>query len=213
MINFDSGLEPESNAKAKKRWLESKPDTHLTWDKEVPGHAFIKKVLEYAKIDSNTSILEIGPGYGRLLSAILDLNMDFKEYHGVDISSQNVEHLKEKFRNTSKIHFIEGDIEVIKIDFMFDVVISSLTLKHFFPSFEKGLRNVSTHLTKDGIAVFDLVEGNPASAFYEEDGTFIRLYSKSQIKGLIELCNLQLVGFDKVTHMEGYTRLVTVARK
>ena len=68
-------------------------------------------------------------------------------------------------------------------------MISSLTLKHFFPSFEKGLRNISLHLSSGGIAIFDLIEGN--SAFHEEDGTFIRLYSKDQVKELVQSCNLQ----------------------
>ncbi|MGH9983949.1 MAG: class I SAM-dependent methyltransferase [Nitrososphaeraceae archaeon] len=210
IVNFDSDLDPESFNKARKRWLESRPDTHLTWGKEVTGHAFIRKVLQYAEINSKTSILEIGPGYGRLLKAIFELNLG--EYYGVDISSKNIERLKREFSSRdSNIHFIEGDIETIKIDRIFDLAISSLTLKHFYPSFEKGLRNISLHLKKGGVTVFDLIEGN--FAFHEEDGTFIRLYSKSQVRELVESCNLEMVAFDKVTHIEGYTRLVTVARK
>lgn len=211
IVSLDGSLEPESSTRAKKRWLKSEPDTHLTWNLEVSGQAFIKKVLEHTKIDSNTNILEVGPGYGRLLNAILDLGLDFREYYGVDISSQNISYLKEKFNNISKIQFMEGDIEVIKIGIMFDLVISSLTLKHFFPSFEKALRNVSTHMAKDGIVVFDLREGN--AAYREKDGTYIRLYSKSQVKELIKSCNLQLVCFDKVTHAERHTRLLIIARK
>ena len=211
IVSFDGDLDPESSNKARKRWLESRPNTHLTWGKEVPGHAFIKKVLHYNKIDSSTSILEIGPGYGRLLKAILDLNLEFGKYYGVDISSKNIEHLRGEFSNHNNIHFIEGDIENINIDTKFDLAISSLTLKHFYPSFEKGLRNVSGHLKKDGVAIFDLIEGK--SAFHEEDGTFIRLYTKAEVKKLIESCDLQLVGFDKVTHIEGYTRLMTICKK
>ena len=46
IVDFDndSGSKPDSYNTARKRWLESKPDTHLTWDKEVPGQAFIEKV-------------------------------------------------------------------------------------------------------------------------------------------------------------------------
>jgi SAM-dependent methyltransferase len=211
LVNVDQDLDPESLDKARKRWLESRPDTHLTWGKEVPGHAFIKKVLQHAEINSNTSILEIGPGYGRLLKAIFELNLEFGEYYGVDISAKNIEHLEREFSSRNNIHFIEADIEIIKISSMFDLAISSLTLKHFYPSFEKGLRNVSVHLKKNGVVIFDLIEGN--SAFHEEDGTFIRLYSKSEVKEIVESCNLEMVAFDKVTHIEGYTRMMVICRK
>jgi SAM-dependent methyltransferase len=211
VVNVEESLEPESYTKAKKRWLESKPDTHLTWDLELSGQAFIRKVLEHRKIDFNTNILEVGPGYGRLLNAILELGLDFREYYGVDISPLNINHLREKYNKIGKIHFIEGNIEVVKIGTMFDLMISSLTLKHFFPSLEKALCNVSTHMAKDGIVAFDLKEGNVA--YWEEDGTYIRLYSKFQVKKLIKSCNLQLICFDKVTHTEGFTRLLIIARK
>ena len=47
---------------ARKRWIDAKPDLYLTWNKEVSGDAFIKKVLKYDTFQPNKNILEIGPG-------------------------------------------------------------------------------------------------------------------------------------------------------
>jgi SAM-dependent methyltransferase len=209
IVNF-SDEDPRSHTKARNRWLEANPNTHLTWGKQVSGEPFIRKVLEYTTLDASTSIVEVGPGYGRLLMSILDLNLHFNRYCGIDISLQNVEYLKGKFGD-SNIHFLQGDIESMRIGVQFDIMISSLTFKHLFPSFEKALWNISKQMEEGGMAIFDLIEGNVA--YNERDGTFIRLYAKAAVKDVIKSCNFGLVAFDNVTHAEGYKRLLVVAKK
>ncbi len=195
---------------ARKRWIDAKPDLYLTWNKEVSGDAFIKKVLEYDTFQPNKNILEIGPGYGRLLKAILKENLAFKNFYGVDLSAENISYLNKTF-TTPNVHFICGNAEDMKLGITFDMVISSLTFKHIFPTFEKLLYNVSTHMKKGSLIFFDLIEGNVA--FFEEDGTYIKFYSKSQIKDILQHSMLELAGFDNVMHSPGHSRLLVIAKR
>ena len=197
--------------KSTKRWREAKPDLHLTWAKEVSGDAFIKKVLTYATFEPNKNILEIGPGYGRLLKAILNENLSFNSFYGIDISSANVDYLKSTF-TAPNIYFINANAEDFKLYTTFDIVISSLTFKHIYPSFEKALSNIHRHMKNNAIVSFDLIEGN--MAFFEKTpDTYIRYYSKQQVKELIQHVDLELIEFDKVSHAPGYSRLLVIARK
>jgi SAM-dependent methyltransferase len=205
-------LESEEHMKmqARKRWIEAKPTLHLSWNKEVTGEAFIKKILKYVTFQPDKNILEIGPGYGRLLKAILKENLSFKNYYGIDPSAENISYLKRIF-TTPNIHFICGYAEDIRFDITFDIVISSLTFKHIFPTFEKLSYNVSTHMKKGGLIFFDLIEGNVA--FFDEDGTYIKYYSRSQIKDILQHSMLELVAFDNVIHSPVHSRLLVIAKK
>jgi 2-polyprenyl-3-methyl-5-hydroxy-6-metoxy-1,4-benzoquinol methylase len=197
-------------AEARKRWIDAKPDKHLTWNKEVSGDAFIKKVLTYDQFQLNKNILEIGPGYGRLLKAILKENLPFRNYHGIDLSTENVSYLKKTF-NESNVHFINGNAENFMLDIKFDTVLSSLTFKHIFPTFEKALYNISMHMGQNGMIFFDLIEGD-GDVFYE-DGTYIKFYDKSQVRDILRHSRLEIVKFDKVIHAPGFSRLLVIAKK
>lgn len=215
IVNFDqlsSELEEHLINNSKKRWEQAKPDLHLTWNMDISGDAFIQGVLMHTAIQSSKNILEVGPGWGRLLKAILEKNISFKNYYGIDISRENIAYLKNTFQ-IPNIHFIHGNIEDIKLDTTFDIIISSLTFKHMYPSFEKALTNISQYMNKKGMVFFDLLkEGN--IAYFEEDGvTFIRYYKKKQIKEIIQRSNLDVVGFEKVIHAPGYSRLLVIAQK
>src|SRR5205809_5948452 len=91
------GKPPELHKRSRRRWLTAEPDTDLTWGRLITGDAFVRKVIEYAKPTTETSILEIGPGYGRLLETWLRLEVPFKKYVGVDLSPTNVRTLAERF--------------------------------------------------------------------------------------------------------------------
>ena len=212
IVNPENSLDSKEHMKiqARKRWIEAKPTLYLTWNKEVSGEAFIKKVLKYDTFQPNKNILEIGPGYGRLLKAILNENLPFKNYYGVDLSEENISYLKKSF-TTPNVHFICGYAEDIQLGITFDMVISSLTFKHIFPTFEKLLYNVSTHMKKGSLIFFDLIEGNVA--FFDEDGTYIKCYSRSQIKDILQHSMLELVAFDNVIHSPGRSRLLVIAKK
>jgi hypothetical protein len=72
------------------------------------------------------------------------------------------------------------DIETVNLGDPVDTVISSLTFKHLFPSFEYALRNIAEQLCPEGLVVFDLIEGH--RRYFEDDGvTYICWYSRDEV--------------------------------
>jgi SAM-dependent methyltransferase len=202
-------LEPFRRSKV--RWRQVEPDEGLTWDKEVSGDAFVAKAKSYGAFGADKAILEIGPGYGRLLRACLRRKLTFARYLAVDISPTNVKYLIKQFKRTD-VDVMVGDIETVKLDERFDVVLSSLVLKHLYPTFEKALRNVKRHLNPGATVIFDLVEGTH-HGFQEDTVTYIRAYSRAEVEEILSNVPLELVAFDEVEHDPEYPRLLVVARK
>ena len=197
--------------RSKTRWRDTAPTTNLTWDRPLAGDAFIAKAVEYRAFGDGRAILEIGPGYGRLPKAILKMQIPFSQYRGLDISAKNVTYLSGQFTDP-RIGFIYGDAESASLPQKFDVVISSLVLKHIFPSFEKALTNVSSYLNPGAVVVFDVIEGH--KQFFEDDEvTYIRYYTRDELTEIVERSELQLVAFDEVVHDADHPRLLVVAKK
>jgi SAM-dependent methyltransferase len=189
------------------------PTEGLTWGKEVSGEAFITKAEFYGAFAADKTILEIAPGYGRLLRECLRRKLPFRKYTAVDISPRNVEYLIEQFERTD-VDVIVGDIETVALDERFDIVLSSLTLKHLYPTFETALRNVARHLNPGATLIFDLIEGDNEGGFPHPDGiTYIRPYSRAEVEGILSGISLEFLAFDEVEHDPGYVRLLVVARK
>ena len=82
--------------KSRRRWRVSKPDSSLTWGALWTGDAFIDLVRRYYRFSNKTRILEVGPGYGRLLDSILQKRFPFESYVAVELSAACVEKLREK---------------------------------------------------------------------------------------------------------------------
>jgi 2-polyprenyl-3-methyl-5-hydroxy-6-metoxy-1,4-benzoquinol methylase len=206
LIIYGKGI----STRAKKRWDESDPDKHLTWGQEISGDHFIRKVALYQVFSKNKAVLEIGPGYGRLIKSCLKNKIPFSRFTGIDISQKNIEYLKQQYSN-SNIKFVQGDIESVSLSDKYDIVISSLTLKHIFPSFEKALKNIVGYLNKNARLFFDLIEGD--EAYFESSVTYIRCYTKNEVQKILKNLSLQLVAFDYVIHKENYIRLLVIAKK
>ena len=191
------------------RWRNAAPVGHLTWGKQINGDHFVSKMNQHAAFSSGKALLEIGPGYGRLLKSILQSQAPFETYVGVDLSAQNVAFLTETFSDP-RIAFQQGDIETRTFDQTFDVVFSSLTFKHLYPSFEKVLQNVSRALNPRALIFFDLLEGS--GEHFEHDGvTFLRHYTKKEVSGILNRCGLRPFAWDEVEHTPEQKRLLVVA--
>lgn len=197
--------------RSKTRWRETAPTTNLTWDRPIVGDAFIAKAAQYHAFGDGRAILEIGPGYGRLPTAMLKLQVPFSHYRGLDISEKNVAFLSKQFTDP-RIGFIYGDAESAALPQTFDVVISSLVLKHIFPSFEKAMTNVSSYLNPGAVVVFDVIEGRK-QFFEDDDVTYIRYYTREELAEIVERSGLQLAAFDEVLHDADHPRLLVVAKK
>jgi SAM-dependent methyltransferase len=171
----------------------------------------VSKAAQYGALGPRSRVLEVGPGYGRLLLACMQRGASFGAYIGVDLSRENLDELRRRFPQEN-VAFLHGDVETINVDEPVDSVISSLTFKHLFPSFEEALRNLGQQLRPAGLAVFDLIEGH--RRYFEEDGvTYIRWYTRPEIKTILASTGFELVAFDEVRHLPDHTRLLVVARK
>ena len=197
--------------RSRTRWRQSGPGNNLTWGLRVSGDSFISKVSSYHVFDFKKNILEVGAGYGRLLRSCLKQQVPFGKYVAIDISKENVRYLRKKFPG-NKIHVVHGDAENCSFDTKFDVVLSSLTFKHLFPSFEKTLHNVANYVHPGGMFFFDLIEGNRRG--FEDDGlTYFRWYERSEILEVLSNISIEFVAFDRVQHAPNFSRLLVIAKK
>ena len=204
-------LEPGAWDRSRERWRNVRPDSGLTWGQELSGDAFVTKLSEYGAFHPGTRILEIGPGYGRLLKACLDLGVPFSEYLGLDISAVNIEHLQGRFVDP-RVGFVLGDAESAELETGYDLLVSSLVFKHLYPTFEATLRHCARALNPGALACFDLIEGD--HSLFETDGvTYIKCYTRPQVEAILQRAGFDLVAFDIVKHDPDHERLLTVARR
>jgi len=192
---------------AKSRWKSSNPDEHLTWGFELTGDAFIEQLSSRNLISENSSLLE----YGRLMLSIQKMNLGYGNYLGLDISPNQVTYLTEKFGNENT-KYMHGDMEEVSLDGEYDLLFSSLTFKHIYPSFEKGLNNLGKSIKPGGHAVVDFIEGN-RRVFEKDQVTYVRSYSKGQLTDLFGACGFKEPVFDYVDHAQGFQRLLVIAEK
>jgi hypothetical protein len=129
----------------------------------------------------------------------------------VDLSGQNVRHLEQRFDQDS-VRFVEADVEEVELEEPIDALLSSLTFKHLFPSFERALTNLGRQMAPGAVAVFDLIEGH--RRYFEADGvTYIRCYTRDEVRELVDRCGLAVEAFDEVRHHPDMARLLVLARK
>jgi ubiquinone/menaquinone biosynthesis C-methylase UbiE len=207
--------EKEVRSRVHARWGNARPTVNcLTWGREVAGDNFIAKAAEYGVFGEGRTVLEVGGGYGRLLEAAIRREMPFARYVAIDISEQNVRHLRERFPDDA-IRVVHSPVESVRLDEPIDSVISSLTFKHFYPSFEAALQNLEPQLTPGAVVVFDLIEQHVEGElnYWECSGTYTRRYTRPAIEAHLTASKLALVAFDQVTHDPGPTRLLVVAAK
>jgi hypothetical protein len=66
--------------KLKERWTADEPDAGLTWGVSMSGKNFAEFVLQHVTLTDNSIVVEIGPGYGRILNALLSHRVRFRRY-------------------------------------------------------------------------------------------------------------------------------------
>jgi SAM-dependent methyltransferase len=197
--------------RAKIRWRSAPPDSGLTWGEEVSGEAAVEVARSHGVFGPGRTVVEIGPGYGRVLRSCLAAGIEFERYIAIDLSAQNVEHLRGAFEDP-RIEIRLGDAETASIGEPVDAIISFLTFKHLYPSFEAALSNLGPQLRDGGLVVFDLLPGSRAY-FHRDEATFIRHYTESEVTGILTRAGLEPVAFDRVEHAPGRVRMVVVARR
>lgn len=221
-----------TSEKALERWESGidGPEKGLTWGRYLTGDKFVELATKYEIFSKDKSILELGPGYGRILSSIISHKIPFKSYIGIDISKQNIQFLRKKLEN-EKIKFKQGDFAKVELDETYDVVISSAVLKHQYPTFAPSLKNIQKFVNNNGIFFIDLrenIDNNSSQKSIEKllkfgphksnwdmsTNTFVGFYTKGEVNMVLNELSQKLIVFDHVTHDENMgARLVVISKK
>lgn len=84
-------------------------------------------IIEYVKLDSSKTVLEIGPGTGQATEPILKTGCN---YLAIELGEHLAEYTKNKFSSYNNFHIVNGDFETY--DFVqqkFDLVYSAATIQ------------------------------------------------------------------------------------
>lgn len=189
---------PEENSK--RRWKGNEPDQGLTWGHVITGDSFWEVASLLTPLSTEPiDVLEIGPGYGRLLRWLLERDR-VRSYAGIELSADRVEKLRKDFANSS-CEFYAMDADTFELDKAFDLFVCSATFEHLYPSFSKALERVRAHMRPGGDIIFDLLQCDDeirleSGAFGEQpnDGAFVRVYPLDSLKKLLAEQELELCG-------------------
>lgn len=92
-----------------------------------------KVLLDYLKsIPPFQTVLEIGCGFGRISNLILSNFPAIKEYVATDLSPDQLK-TANSFVKSYKIRFIESDVQSLRFDKKYDLVIAVSVLLHILP--------------------------------------------------------------------------------
>ncbi|MCR5557935.1 MAG: class I SAM-dependent methyltransferase [Butyrivibrio sp.] len=92
-------------------------------------------------------VLDIGCGTGYMIPYYLEAGA--KKVTGVDISAEMLGKAGQKFKDHSKVDFVNGDAEQLKFDEKYDICVIYNAFPHF-PSPEALLHNLWAALTDNG---------------------------------------------------------------
>jgi SAM-dependent methyltransferase len=186
------------------RWKGDEDDASLTWDQLLTGDSFLDLVLKHHTFTGQETILEVGPGYGRLLSTILERRLPYGRYVGMELSPRRVERLTQKFQAPT-IRFLQGDILDDTVEVCADLVLGAATFDLLYPSMLKGLHNVH-HMSRIGTKLFIdfiLYPGDDdlcmTLAYFESKPTFIRVYSRTEIEELLTQAGFRILELERMT--------------
>ena len=112
------------------------------------------------------SVLELGCGFGRITKLLLTNYDNISEYLAVDISPDQIENAKTlissaKLSNKVKLDFLVSDIQSLKLDKQYDLVILSEVLLHILPTEIDSIVNKLISMTKRHIINIDWYEDQP----------------------------------------------------
>ncbi len=202
--------EGDARGRSKRRWSSVEPGPGLTWGEELSGQPAIHVCERHGAFGPGRTILEIGPGYGRIVGAALAAAAEFERYVGLELSERNVEHLRGAI-DDPRVEIVQGDAESAQLGEPVDAVISFLTFKHIYPSFEGALANLRPQLRDGAVVIFDLIEGS-RTYFQRDETTYVHEYTRDEAERIVRAVGLRPEAFDAVEHAPGRARMVVVAR-
>jgi SAM-dependent methyltransferase len=198
------------------RWRGDESAAGLTWGRLMTGDPLWNLYEKYRRFTTNDSLLEIGPGYGRLLKTAIERKIPFASYTGLDLSEVRIDRLRKEF-TIENIQFVFGDIDTWIGNTPFEVVLSSATFEHLHPDCRAALRNVHGHLADHGQVFIDFIGVDSTMSYFESSGTYIRVYPREELAAIFRECRYTVHAIEMCTIGQGASgpvdRFVVVAEK
>ena len=184
------------------RWKGDQSDSGLTWGREMDGASLWDIYSAARRFSVTDHILEIGPGYGRLLKTAIERKVNFASFTGLELSEARVSRLNSQF-GSGKIKFITGDVNNWSGERLFDVIICSSTFEHLYPDCSNALNNLASQLAPNGTVFIDFMLANRSTTVFEASGTFVRSYGEEELRALLEEANLSVEALQECVLGEG----------
>jgi ectoine hydroxylase-related dioxygenase (phytanoyl-CoA dioxygenase family)/SAM-dependent methyltransferase len=187
---------------SKQRWRGDEPSAGLTWGVPMAGDAFIRFLLDHVSLSQSATVVEIGPGYGRILDAFLKANIPFRRYIGLEISHARVERLRQQFQDP-RIEFREADVLAeFELNAVADLTFSSAVFEHLYPDFSAALNTISRFTRQGGAAVIDFIRDDAHTdhkAAWFENETYMRIYSLQELRELFQSSGLTATDLGRIS--------------
>jgi SAM-dependent methyltransferase len=205
------------------RWKGDEEDAWLTWGTRMTGDSFIDAVVRHHRFSEGDRILEIGPGFGRLLLTIRERRLPFARYLGVELSAARVEKLTKKFADP-RVRFVAGDVLAGALEFQTDVVLCSSTFEHLYPSMAPALNHLHQITQAGGKVFIDFIwnDGDEnleiSRAYFEYTSAYIRMYSRTELEALFPEAGFRVLAIESVVlgqdrHGKDVRRALVVAER
>jgi len=125
------------------------------------------------------TVLELGCGFGRITQLLLSNYNNISEYLAIDISPDQIENAKSllsssKLPNQVKLDFLVSDIQSLRLDKEYDLVLLSEVLLHILPEDIDSIIKKLITLSKKHIINIDWYEDNPPKS--QASHNFIHQY-------------------------------------
>jgi SAM-dependent methyltransferase len=185
------------------RWRADEDEERLTWGAPMTGDTFVDVVQRHYRFTGRDTVVEIGPGYGRLLRCLLDRKQSFARYLGLEISAARVARLAGRFPLPG-VEFVQADILHEVPSARADVVICSSTFEHLFPSMARGLDNLRAASGPQTKLFIDFIQNEgddelrTARAYFEDTTAYIRVYSLPEIERLFAAAGFRVTALEKI---------------
>lgn len=201
-VLYENRVADAAKALSQQRWRSDEPAPDLTWGRLMTGDSLWDLYQKWRDFTARDRVLEIGPGYGRLLKTALERGARFASYTALELSQARVGNLKAEFP-IDGVRFVQGDIDSWSGDEPFDVVICSSTFEHLYPDCRRALRNIHRQLTPGGAIFIDFIESTASWPDTEANGTYIRRYSEEELTAIFNECGYALQAIETCTLGEG----------
>jgi len=187
---------------SKQRWRGDEPADGLTWGVPMVGDEFVRFLTSHVTLTASSTIVEIGPGYGRILDALLKQAVPFGRYIGLEISPARVARLWKQFQDP-RIEFREADVlGDFKLNAMADLTFSSAVFEHLYPDFGNALDAIAQFTKPGGSTLIDFIRDDERldqSGSWFDHETYIRVYSIQELKELFEKNGFLIREFGRIS--------------